>query len=262
MDQTTLIRLSVFAGALILFSVLEALLPRRQRVQTRWRRWATNLGLVVTGSLSLSLLGPLIAVGIAVWATQNGWGLFNLLNWPLWLEGVLAFIILDFAVWLQHLLTHKIPILWRLHRVHHADRDLDASSGVRFHPIEILLSMIYKCGVVLLLGPALISVIIFEIVLNATAIFNHANLALPRQFDAVLRKIIVTPDMHRVHHSVILDESQKNYGFNFSIWDRVFRTYQAEPAQGQLGMTLGLEHAQIPQTQNLIWSLIYPFKKG
>jgi sterol desaturase/sphingolipid hydroxylase (fatty acid hydroxylase superfamily) len=262
MDQTAVIRLSIFAGALIVFSVLESLLPRRRRVQNRWRRCATNLGLVVTGSLSLSLLGPLIAVGVAAWAIQNGWGVFNLLDWPFWVEFSLAFILLDFSIWFQHVLSHKIPILWRLHRVHHADRDLDASSGVRFHPLEILLSMIYKCGVVLLVGPAVLSLIVFEIILNATAIFNHANLALPKKLDNLLRKIIVTPDMHRVHHSIIMDESQKNYGFNFSIWDRLFRTYQARPVKGQIGMTLGLEQAQIPQTQNLLWSLVYPFKRG
>lgn len=261
MDQTPLIRLSLFVGALILFSILEALLPRRQRVQNRFRRWATNLGLVIGGSLSLQILGPLIAVGIAAWASLNGWGLFNLVNWPIWLELTLAFLVLDLAIWYQHVLFHKIPWLWRLHSVHHADRDLDASSGIRFHPLEFLVSMLYKCGVALLLGPAVLIVIIFEIVLNVTAIFNHANIALPLWLDKALRKVIVTPDMHRVHHSVILSESQKNYGFNFSIWDKLFKTYLAKPLKGQTGMTLGLDSAQIDNTQNIIWSLALPFKK-
>ncbi len=229
-------------------------------MQSRWRRWATNLSMVVTGSVSLLILGPLIAVGVAAWASMNGWGIFNFVDWPIWVEAGLAFIILDFTIWFQHVLSHKIPVLWRLHKVHHADRDLDASSGVRFHPLEILFSMLYKCGVVVLLGPAVLAVVIFEIVLNGTAIFNHANMKLPKWLDSGLRKIIVTPDMHRVHHSVILSESQKNYGFNFSLWDRVFRTYQAEPAKGQIGMTIGLENAQVDGTQNLLWSLVFPFR--
>lgn len=213
----------------------------------------------MAGSLSLQLLGPLIAVGVAAWASLNGWGLFNLLDWPNWLEFIIAFLVLDLAIWYQHVLFHKIPWLWRLHSVHHADRDLDASSGIRFHPLEFLVSMVYKCGIVLLLGPAVLLVVIFEIVLNATAIFNHANLALPIWLDKPLRKIIVTPDMHRVHHSIILSESQKNYGFNFSVWDRLFRTYQADPVKGQIGMTLGLETAQSDNTQKIGWSLILPF---
>lgn len=259
MDQTHLIRLSVFIGILVFFSALEALLPRRQRVQNRFRRWVTNFSLVITGSLSLQLLGPLIAVGVAAWAVANGWGILNFINWPIWLEFMIAFIVLDWAIWFQHVLSHKIPLLWRLHSVHHADRDLDASSGIRFHPLEILFSMIYKCGIVLLLGPAIFAVIVFEIVLNATAVFNHANLALPAWLDKPLRKIIVTPDMHRVHHSIILSESQRNYGFNFSVWDRIFRTYQAEPVKGQLGMTLGLASEQSDQTQRIGWSLLLPF---
>ena len=261
MDETALIRLGIFAGALLLFSILEALFPRRDRVQGRLRRWLTNLSLVVSGSLSLMVLGPLIAVGVAAWASQNGLGLLNLVDWPVWMEFGLAFLVLDFIIWLQHVATHKIPVLWRLHKVHHADRDLDASSGVRFHPIEILLSMLFKCVMVLWLGPMVLAVLVFEIALNATAIFSHANLKLPIFLDKTLRKIIVTPDMHRVHHSVIMRESQMNYGFNFSFWDRLFRTYQSSPNQGQTGMTLGLEDAQTNATQRLGWSLWLPFKK-
>ncbi|RKQ69366.1 sterol desaturase/sphingolipid hydroxylase (fatty acid hydroxylase superfamily) [Litorimonas taeanensis] len=261
MDKIDLIRIGIFLGALILFSAAEALWPKRPRLQNRFRRWITNVGFVVIGSLSLQLLGPLIAVGIAAWASLKGWGLLNIIDAPLWLELTIAFIVLDFAIWWQHVLSHKIPILWRLHKVHHADRDLDASSGVRFHPIEIFLSMIYKCGVVCLLGPPVIAVVIFEITLNAMAIFNHANLALPRGIDSPLRKIIVTPDMHRVHHSVIWQESQKNYGFNLSIWDRLFKTYQAAPQAGQQGMALGLSDAQTNDPQYLGWSLWLPFRK-
>ena len=262
LDQTTLIRFGVFAGALVLFSVLEALFPRRERVHNRIRRWFTNLGLVISGSLSLMILGPIIAVSVAAWAALSGWGLFNLLNGPIWLEFLIAFILLDLSIWYQHVLFHKIPILWRLHSVHHADRDLDASSGIRFHPLEFLVSMLYKCGIVLLLGPSVVAVIVFEIALNATAIFSHANMKLPVKLDRILRKVIVTPDMHRVHHSIIFSESQKNYGFNFSIWDRLFKTYQAAPSKGQTGMTLGLDTAQTDGPKTFIWNLIFPFKQS
>lgn len=262
MDPTVLIRLGIFAGALILFSSLEALFPRRERLQGRFRRWVTNLSLVISGTLSLMILGPLIAVGVAAWTAQNGWGVLNLIDLPLWIDFIIAFLVLDFSIWLQHVATHKIPILWRLHKVHHADRDLDASSGVRFHPIEILLSMLFKCVIVLWLGPTVFAVVVFEIVLNATAIFSHANLKLPQLLDKSLRKLIVTPDMHRVHHSVIMRESQTNYGFNFSFWDRLFGTYQSEPAKGQTQMILGLEEAQVKATQSLGWSLWLPFRRS
>lgn len=262
MENTVLIRFGIFAGALLLFSCLEALFPRRERVQGRLRRWATNFSLVVSGTLSLMILGPLIAVGVAAWANQNNWGILNLIDLPVWIEFLLAFLVLDFSIWLQHVATHKIPVLWRLHKVHHADRDLDASSGVRFHPIEILLSMLFKCIIVLWLGPMVVAVVVFEIVLNATAIFSHANLKVPGKLDQSLRKLIVTPDMHRVHHSVIMQESQTNYGFNFSFWDRLFGTYQSEPVKGQTKMTLGLHDAQGSETQTLKWSLWLPFKRS
>lgn len=254
--------MGIFAGVLLLFSTLEALFPKRKRTQSRLRRWLTNLSLVVSGSIGLMVLGPLVAVGVAAWARQNEWGVLNLVHWPVWLEFGLAFLVLDFSIWLQHVTTHKIPVLWRLHKVHHADRDLDASSGVRFHPIEILLSMLFKCVIVLWLGPTVLAVLIFEIALNATAIFSHANLKLPKGLDSALRALIITPDMHRVHHSVIMAESQTNYGFNFSFWDRLFSTYQAEPTNGQTGMTLGLKEAQTEKTQTIGWSLWLPFKRS
>jgi len=240
---------------------LEALFPRRRRNLPRTYRWITNIGLSVINGLVVRLLGPLIAIGIAAWAIQNEIGLFNRTDWPAWLEITLAFILLDFAIYLQHIATHKIPVLWRLHKVHHADRDLDATSGVRFHPIEILLSMIYKCGVVLLIGPAVLAVLIFEITLNASAIFNHANLKLPLWLDRVLRPLIVTPDMHRVHHSVFPSETDSNYGFNLSVWDRLCRTYKAQPKEGHDGMTIGLSDYQTKKPASLLWSLVLPFAK-
>lgn len=255
-------RLSIFLGALILFSSLEALFPRRKRSLPRQGRWITHLGITVIDSLVLRLLGPLTAMAVALWAAGQGIGLFNLTDWPIWIEVLAAFILLDFAIYLQHVISHRVPLFWRFHKVHHTDRDLDASSAVRFHPIEILLSMLYKCGVVLLIGPAALAVLIFEIVLNASAIFNHANLKLPLWLDKVLRFIIVTPDMHRVHHSVIEGETNRNFGFNFSIWDRLCGTYKAQPEAGHDGMTIGLSEHQDTAPTQLLWSLKLPFAKS
>ena len=258
----TVLRLGIFAGALILFSTLEALFPRRARNLPRQGRWLTHLGITIIDSLAVRLLGPLTAIVVAVWASGKGIGLFNLTEFPLWVEVTLAFILLDFAIYLQHVISHRVPFFWRFHKVHHTDRDLDASSAVRFHPVEILLSMLYKCGLVLLIGPAAIAVLIFEIVLNASAIFNHANLKLPLGLDKILRSVIVTPDMHRVHHSVIEMETNSNYGFNFSIWDKLCRTYKAQPEAGHDGMTIGLSEHQSSAPAKLLWSLKLPFAKS
>ncbi|WP_026942629.1 sterol desaturase family protein [Hellea balneolensis] len=257
----TVLRLSIFAGALILFSTLEALFPRRQRNLPRQGRWLTHLGITVIDSLAVRILGPITAIATAIWAHQKGAGLFNFADWPIWFEITLAFILLDFAIYLQHVISHRVPLFWRLHKVHHTDRDLDASSAVRFHPAEIILSMIYKCGVVLIIGPAALAVLIFEICLNASAIFNHANLKLPLGLDKALRVFIVTPDMHRVHHSVIESETNKNFGFNFSIWDKLFGTYKAQPEAGHDGMIIGLSEHQSASPSQLWWSLKLPFAK-
>lgn len=257
----TLLRLSIFAGAIFLFSSLEALFPRRQRLFPRQGRWLTHLGITVIGSLALRILGPFTAIATAIWASGKGLGLFNLTDWPLWIEIILAFIVLDFAIYLQHIISHRVPLFWRLHKVHHTDRDLDASSAVRFHPIEIILSMLYKCAIVLIIGPAAVAVLIFEIILNASAIFNHANLKLPIAVDKVLRLFIVTPDMHRVHHSVIENETNKNFGFNFSIWDRLFKTYKAQPEGGHDSMKIGLSEHQSVNPSHFWWILKLPFAK-
>ena len=261
MLNETVMRLSIFLGTLIIFSLLEAVFPRKKRTQKRSKRWLTHIGFTIIDTVAVRLLGPIVALSTASWAMTKNIGLFNLTDWPLWFEVILAFIILDFAIYLQHIATHKIPLLWRLHKVHHSDRDLDASSALRFHPIEIVLSMIYKCALVLLIGPAVIAVLIFEICLNASAIFNHANLILPQWLDRALRPFIVTPDMHRVHHSIIVSETDSNFGFNFSIWDRVFKTYQAQPKAGHTEMTIGLSEHQTNAPTNLIWSLKLPFAK-
>lgn len=263
MEHEATLRLIIFIGLFVLFAAAEAYRPRRARQIPRRTRWRTNWGfsLLNTGALRLMAIGlPLLAVGAAIDAEQNGWGLFNLLDAPGWLEIVLAVLLFDFAIWLQHLVTHKVPLLWRLHRVHHADTEIDVTTAIRFHPVEIALSMGLKIGLVYLLGPAALAIILFEIMLNGTAMFNHSNLALPRWLDRGLRLVLVTPDMHRVHHSVLRAEHDSNYGFSLAIWDRLFGTYIAQPAAGHEQMKIGLEW-QDERPTKLGWSLWLPFAK-
>ncbi len=263
MEHDLLWRLGVFAGLFALFATLEALAPRRARSQPRGARWFTNLSIVILDTLALRALAialPLLAVGAALDAGRMGWGLFNALDWPLWLEVVLAILILDLAIWAQHLVTHKVPILWRFHRVHHADRDFDVTTALRFHPVEILASMMLKIGLVYLLGPAALAVLLFEIILNGTAMFNHSNLRLPLWLDRVVRLVLVTPDMHRVHHSIHRHEHDSNYGFALSVWDRMFLTYRPMPEAGHDKMTVGLEW-QDERPSRLAWALMLPFRK-
>ncbi len=263
MSFELILRLSVFLGLLALFAALEALLPRRGRVQPRRGRWITNLGMVAIDTLvlrGLALLMPALAIGAALDAWQNGWGLFNQVRWPLWLEVLLAIVLLDLAMWVQHLVTHKVPLFWRFHRVHHSDRDMDVTTGLRFHPVEILASMGLKIGLVYLLGPQAFAVLLFEVLLNGNALFTHANIRLPPWLDRILRLVLVTPDMHRIHHSVIRAEHDSNFGFALSIWDRMFATYRAQPADGQDAMQVGLEW-QDQKPARLGWALWLPFQR-
>ena len=263
MENEAIIRLSVFLGLFAVLATLEAVLPRRARSQPRRTRWVTNWSVTVLNTITLRLIAialPLLAVGAAVDADRQGWGLFNALSIPLWIEVVAVVLILDFAIWLQHLITHKVPLLWRLHRVHHADVDMDVTTAIRFHPVEIALSMLLKIGLVYLLGPAALAVVLFEIILNGTAMFNHSNLALPAWLDRPLRKVLVTPDMHRVHHSVHRHEHDSNYGFSLSIWDRMFGTYIAQPEAGHDDMQVGLQW-QDDRPSKLGWSLALPFAR-
>ncbi len=263
MENEAFIRLGIFVGLFALLATLEALAPRRVRSQSRRARWVTNWSVTVLNTLTLRALAfalPLLAVGAAMDAEANGWGLFNLIALPFWVEVLCAVLILDFAIWLQHLITHKVPLLWRLHRVHHADVDMDVTTAIRFHPVEIALSMLLKIGLVYILGPAAIAVILFEIILNGTAMFNHSNLALPKGVDRLVRKVLVTPDMHRVHHSVHRHEHDSNYGFALSIWDRMFGTYIPQPAAGHDEMQVGLEW-QDDRPSKLSWSLSLPFAR-
>ncbi len=254
------LRMGVFLGMLVLMGLWEVLAPRRERRLSRLLRWSNNLGLVVLNSTLLRLLFPAAAVGMAMFAQQHGWGLFNWLNWPHLLEVVLAIVILDLVIYLQHVLVHAVPLLWRLHRVHHADPDYDVTTGIRFHPIEIIVSMLIKFAAIAALGPAVLAVIIFEVLLNGMAMFNHGNVRLPRRLDQVLRLFVVTPDMHRVHHSIEDDETNSNFGFNLSLWDRLFGTYRAQPRKGHVDMQIGIR--QFDQPRQVSWLsglLILPF---
>ena len=261
MENEVAIRFGFFIGLFVLFAGLEAVFPRRKRVQKRIRRWVANWSLTVINSVALRLVAiaiPLLAVGAAINAADQGIGLFNWLDWNVWVEGILVILMLDVAIWFQHLITHKIPILWRLHRVHHADRDMDVTTAIRFHPVEIALSMLLKIGLVYILGSAAWAVIVFEVILNGTALFNHANIKLSPWLDAVVRKVLVTPDMHRIHHSTKRYEHDSNYGFSISLWDRLFRTYIGEPEDGQSDMKLGLQW-QDDRPARLGWILLLPF---
>ncbi|MEM9715270.1 MAG: sterol desaturase family protein [Pseudomonadota bacterium] len=263
MENEGIIRLSVFIGLFVLLAALEWVVPKRARRASKTNRWITNWSIVVIDTLTLRLVAialPLLAVGAAVNAERNGLGLFNQTEWPIWMEWLLAILILDFLIWAQHVITHRVPLLWRLHQVHHADTDMDVTTAIRFHPLEILLSMAIKIGAVYLLGPAAIAVILFEIILNGTAMFNHSNIALPSWLDRALRWVVVTPDMHLVHHSDDRVEHDTNFGFALSIWDRLFGTYTDEPAKGTDGMTIGLQWQDEAPTR-LAWSLALPFRK-
>jgi sterol desaturase/sphingolipid hydroxylase (fatty acid hydroxylase superfamily) len=253
------IRLGVFFGVLAAMALAETLAPRRPLSVARGFRWLNNFALIAVGTGLLRVVFPVLAVAFAGIARENGWGLFNLVDAPTWLAVIVSFVALDFAIYLQHRVFHAVPLFWRLHMVHHADPDIDASTGIRFHPIEIALSMAIKFGAIALLGAPALAVLLFEIVLNATSMFSHANWRLPIPLDRVLRAVLVTPDMHRVHHSVIRRETDSNFGFNFSIWDRLCGTYRPQPEAGHERMTIGLPHYQQQRRQGLVWMLLLPF---
>ncbi|MEM6414521.1 MAG: sterol desaturase family protein [Pseudomonadota bacterium] len=260
-NSESVLRLGAFISVLALMALFEAVFPRRGRGQKRRMRWATNLLLVVIDTIALRLALPIVAMGMAVIAETRGWGLLNQIVWPPWLEMLIAIIVLDFLIYWQHVASHRIPVFWRIHKVHHADRDIDVTTGVRFHPVEIILSMTYKIISICLLGPTVVTVFIFEVMLNTCAMFNHANLRLPLWLDKTIRLLVVTPDMHRVHHSAVVQETNSNYGFSLSIWDRVFGSYIAQPRDGHSAMTIGLSDYQSEAPNSLIWTLTIPFRR-
>ena len=256
------LRLSCFVGILLIMLGWEQASPRRAPSTPRRARRLVNLGLVVIDAALLWLLLPAAAVGASLFAGAHGWGLFNTVAAPTWLAAVAAVVALDLAVWAQHVAMHKIGSLWRLHRVHHSDLDFDSTTGIRFHPLEILLSTIYKAMVVVALGAPVAAVLAFEILLNASSLFAHGNVRLPPALDRTLRWIVVTPDMHRVHHSVRRQETDSNYGFNLSVWDRLFGTYRAQPRAGHDGMIIGLPEFRRSPEQRLGRLLLQPLLPG
>ena len=253
-------RLGIFGGVFLAMAAFEALWPRRPRVASLGYRWLGNWGLVLLDTALLRVVFPMAAVGMAAYTVQQGWGLLPALGAPGWLAFLVTLIVLDLSVYGQHVLFHAVPWLWRFHKVHHADVDLDVTSGFRFHPGEALISMALKGVVILALGPPVVAVLVFEVLLNACAMFNHSNVRIPERVDRYLRWVVVTPDMHRVHHSTIRRESNTNFGFNLPWWDRLFRTYTAQPQDGHEGMRIGLEEYYDNRRQSLWWLLTLPFR--
>jgi len=260
LDHEVAIRLGFFFSVFAAIAAWEIRSPRRVLTVSKAQRWFNNIGLVFLNTVLLRLLFPAAAVGVAAVASANGWGLLNIQPLPLPVAVVIAVVVLDFVIYLQHVMVHAIPALWRLHRVHHADLDYDVTTGARFHPLEIILSMLIKFATILVLGPPVVAVILFEVILNATAMFNHGNIRLPTNVDRVLRWFLVTPDMHRVHHSVEDDEANSNFGFSLPWWDRLFGTYRDQPRGGHEGMTIGIHHYRdAAQVDRLPGMLRLPF---
>lgn len=254
------IRFAFFLSILIAMAAWEVASPRRRREIPRMLRWSNNFGLVVLDTVLVRLIVPVVPVGLAQIAEQRGWGLFNVIGAPYWIALVASLLLLDLAIYLQHVMFHAVPALWRLHRTHHADLDFDVTTGLRFHPIEILVSMGIKLAVIAALGPPAIAVLIFEVLLNATAMFSHSNVRMPAGVDRVLRYIVVTPDMHRVHHSIHPQETNSNFGFNLPWWDRLLGTYRAQPKEGHERMTIGIEQFRTRHDLRLDQMLIQPFR--
>jgi sterol desaturase/sphingolipid hydroxylase (fatty acid hydroxylase superfamily) len=260
MSHEPVVRLGFFFGVFAVMAIWELATPRRELRTGKGARWFANLGIMVLGTVVVRILFPAAAVGMALVAGERGWGLLNNLQLAPAVSIVVSVLILDLVIYLQHVMFHAVPALWRLHMVHHADVDFDCTTGLRFHPVEIVLSMLIKLAAVALLGPPAVAVIIFEVVLNATAIFNHGNVRLPAAVDRVLRWIVVTPDMHRVHHSVKPIETNRNFGFNLPWWDRLLGTYRDQPEDGHETMTIGLSQFQEPPRQGLLGLVAMPFR--
>ncbi|NKB59249.1 MAG: sterol desaturase family protein [Alphaproteobacteria bacterium] len=254
------IRFSVFLGIFASIAVWEVVAPRRALGVSRWLRWSNNIGIVVLNTALLRIVFPTAAVGLALFASAEGWGLLNHLVLPVWIEILVAVVLLDLAIYLQHVMFHAVPALWRLHRMHHSDLDFDVTTGARFHPIEILFSMGIKLAVVAALGPAAVAVLLFEVLLNGSSMFNHGNIRLPIGLDRVLRWFVVTPDMHRVHHAIAPAETNSNFGFNLPWWDRLFGTYRAQPSEGHVDMTIGINQFRAPRELRLDRMLTQPFR--
>ena len=255
----SMLRFGVFFGILVLMRVWETMAPCRRPSAPKLMRWFSNVGLLAVGTAVLRAIFPLAAVGVATFAKEQQWGLFYLLSLASWQTIILSIILLDFATYLQHILFHALPILWRFHKIHHADLDFDVTTGLRFHPVELLVSMVGKATVVLLLGAPVVAVLVFELILNATSMFNHGNVRLPAKLEPILRLGVVTPDMHRIHHSSLVPETNSNFGFNIPWWDHLFGTYRACPSVSHQEMTIGLaEYENDLRVVQLQWMFLLP----
>jgi sterol desaturase/sphingolipid hydroxylase (fatty acid hydroxylase superfamily) len=258
-SHEVVIRLGFFFGVLTVMALWELAGPRRRLTTSKSARWIANLAIVFIDTAVVRLVLPITAIGMALLAQERGWGLLNNVDLPEWAALVAGVLALDFVIYLQHVMFHAVPNLWRLHMMHHSDMDFDVTTGVRFHPIEIALSMVIKVAAVTIIGPTALAVLVFEVALNATSLFNHGNVRLPAAIDRVLRLFVVTPEMHRVHHSNIPRETNSNFGFNFPWWDRLLDTYRAQPAKGHEGMTIGLDQFRDPRRLKLVGLLVQPF---
>jgi len=257
-----LIRLASFAGVFAVMAAWEFLAPRRPQAVGRWKRWPGNIGILLIDTLAVRVLFPTATAGVALIGQARDWGLLNVIALPRWLEVAAAVVLLDLAIYFQHVLFHAVPVLWRLHRMHHADLEFDVTTGLRFHPIEVILSMVIKIAVVAGLGAPAIAVIIFEVLLNVTSMFNHSNIRIAAGLELALRWLVVTPEMHRVHHSIDTRETNSNFGFNLPWWDCLLGTYRPQPAAGHNGMTLGVEEFRDPAGLRLDRMLLQPLRRG
>ncbi|MGM0632618.1 MAG: sterol desaturase family protein [Pseudomonadota bacterium] len=253
------IRFGVLVAVLLIMASWEVVAPRRAKTISKAWRWFNNGGIIIVGNLLVRLVFPAGLVGLGLFVETQGWGLLQVVDLPAWAALLVAVVVLDFTVWAQHVLFHAVPALWRLHRMHHADLDFDLTTGLRFHPIELLLSFGIKATVVVAIGAPALAVLVFEAILSSLALFNHSNARIPLAIDRVLRWFIVTPDFHRVHHSWYPRETNSNFGFNLSLWDRLLGTYRAQPRDGHEGMTIGLKQFREPSWERVDRMLVQPF---
>lgn len=254
------IRIAFFLGIFSAVAIAEMIVPRRRLTTSKQRRWFANIGIIAVNTVFIRLFFSAGAVGIAIFVSDRNWGILNNISAPYWLAVILSVLFLDFVIYLQHVMFHAVPTLWRLHMMHHADMDIDVTTGTRFHPVEMFLSMLIKAAAIIVSGAPPLAVVIFEVLLNGTAMFNHGNVKLPLGLDAILRLFVVTPDMHRVHHSVLPSETNSNYGFNLPWWDRLMGTYRSQPMNGHTDMTIGLKQFRNPDKLGLMDILLMPFR--
>lgn len=259
MAQEPIIRVGFLIGMVAIMALWEVVAPRRALTVSKAYRWVNNWGIVITGTLLTRVIFPAGAVGLGFFVESQGWGLLQVLDMPFWLSVLIAVVVLDFAIWAQHVMFHAVPALWRLHRMHHADLDFDLTTGLRFHPLEILLSFGIKAMVIVAIGAPALAVLVFEVILSSLALFNHSNVRIPTAMDRMLRLFIVTPDFHRVHHSWYPNETNSNFGFNLSVWDRLLGTYTAQPRDGHEDMIIGINQFRDPRWERLDRMLIQPF---